>query len=231
MASRSTSYLPSLLLCHWHAMRSTSGAACTSESLTSSRVRSNTPLHRCVGDCTSPETCINGGCVESCSGCAADCTTVVADEAQSVLRYHTEWHTCFGSQGCSSSPEPEQRGQQWLAFHRQMEMDFNYWREQKTPAQDPAGSAAGFNSGKIEKVVWCENVELAHGMPCPFGETDYGVTVSAGQLLCPAPVNLVGVLRHVSATLSTPRYCFQQTCCAPRILTRFVLACIVPLCC
>ena len=81
----------------------------------------------------------------------SDCCTSIPDTpgSQTVREMHVRWHQCFGNVGASDGDNPPARGQRWYAFHRQIEFDFNRWREGFLP--------------KIESLQWCQGMILPEG--------------------------------------------------------------------
>ncbi|HEX5758586.1 MAG TPA: vWA domain-containing protein [Thermoanaerobaculia bacterium] len=94
-----------------------------------------------------------------------DCCTSIPAPAgsQSVLEMHSAWHECFGSVGDSDGDNPPLRGNRWYAFHRQIEHDYNIWRESGNFCNPTAGSPQGC---KIESVIWCPDMALTYGFDC-----------------------------------------------------------------
>ncbi len=91
------------------------------------------------------------------------CATVPAAGAQTVREMHDVWHQCFGNIGdTSDGNNPPQRGNRWYAFHRQIEADFNLWREGLT-CNPMMGQFLGC---KIESVDWCPSMQLRWGFTC-----------------------------------------------------------------
>lgn len=91
------------------------------------------------------------------------CATVPAAGAQTVREMHHVWHQCFGSIGDTSDGDnPPQRGNRWYAFHRQIEADFNLWRETLT-CNPLMGQFLGC---KIESLDWCPGMQLPWGFTC-----------------------------------------------------------------
>lgn len=91
------------------------------------------------------------------------CTSVPAAGAQTVREMHAIWHQCFGAIGdvCDGN-NPPQRGNRWYAFHRQIEADYNLWR-QSFACNPMNGQYLGC---KIESVDWCPNMQLRFGYVC-----------------------------------------------------------------
>ncbi len=92
------------------------------------------------------------------------CTTIPASSPQTVLQMHSIWHNCFGAIGdvCDGN-NPPQRGQRWYAFHRQIEADYNLWREAGNFCNPTSGLPQGC---KIEAVDWCPGMTLPYGYVC-----------------------------------------------------------------
>jgi hypothetical protein len=76
---------------------------------------------------------------------------------------HSVWHDCFGAIGDNDGDNPPLRGNRWYAFHRQLENDYNLWRESGNFCNPTAMSPQGC---KIESVDWCPNMQLPYGFDC-----------------------------------------------------------------
>ncbi len=103
----------------------------------------------------------NGDCHDDLD--LSDCCTTIPGGPQSVLQMHSAWHSCFGAIGDSDGDNPPMRGNRWYAFHRQIEHDYNLWRESGNFCNPTAGSPQGC---KIESVDWCPNMLLPYGFDC-----------------------------------------------------------------
>ena len=81
----------------------------------------------------------------------SDCCVSTADPSvtQTIGAMHNKWHQCLGNIGTSFSPPPPGRGQRWAAFHRQLERDFNEYREPTWP--------------KIDSLEWCPGMNMPYG--------------------------------------------------------------------
>jgi hypothetical protein len=137
----------------------------------------NVPL-LCVqqGDLTTPcqwdpdndgdEECHEDGDTSDC------CTTVPAASSQTVRQMHAIWHNCFGAVGdLVDGSNPPQRGQRWYAFHRQIENDYNIWREAGNLC-NPTGAAP--QGCKIESADWCPGMLLTYGYNCSAAASGTG---------------------------------------------------------
>jgi hypothetical protein len=129
---------------------------------------------------TAPIRCVEQGDLSTaCSwdgdchddGDLSDCCTSIPGPAQSVLQMHSAWHACFGSIGDSDGNNPPMRGNRWYAFHRQIEIDYNLWRESGNFCNPTAGSPQGC---KIESVDWCPNMLLPYGFNCDLASAGTG---------------------------------------------------------
>ncbi len=121
---------------------------------------------------TAPIECVEQG--DLATGCSwdgdchddavlSDCCTTIPGPAQSVLQMHSAWHNCFGAIGDGDGDNPPMRGNRWYAFHRQIEHDYNIWRESGNFCNPTAGSPQGC---KIESVQWCPGMLLPYGFDC-----------------------------------------------------------------
>ncbi|HSE64095.1 MAG TPA: vWA domain-containing protein [Thermoanaerobaculia bacterium] len=145
----------------------------------------STPL-RCVqqGDLTTPcswdPDCHEDGDTSDC------CTTVPASSPQTVREMHEIWHKCFGNIGDQQdASNPPQRGQRWYAFHRQIEIEYNLWRESGNFCDPTAAAPQGC---KIESVDWCPNMPLPYGYSCnaaASGTPCGGSGARANNVPCP----------------------------------------------
>ena len=103
-----------------------------------------------TASCTYDETCNNDADPSDCCMAVADPSAV-----QTIGEMHIIWHTCLGNvafpnPGPPTGPAPPGRGLRWYAFHRQMEWDFNEFRE-------------GVFLPKLESLEWCPNMNMPHG--------------------------------------------------------------------
>ncbi|MEM9555216.1 MAG: vWA domain-containing protein [Acidobacteriota bacterium] len=116
-------------------------------------VNAKVPL-KCVqmGDPTLPCSWSTGG--ETCNTDfnPSDCCMAVHDPGatQTIGEMHVAWHDCLGNVGTAASPPPPNRGLRWYAFHRQLEWDFNEYRE-------------GVALPKLESLEWCPGMNMPHG--------------------------------------------------------------------
>ncbi len=96
-----------------------------------------------------------------------DCCMAVHDPGatQTIGEMHVAWHTCLGDVGTDASPPPPNRGLRWYAFHRQLESDFNVYRE-------------GLGFDKIDSLQWCP------GMNMPYGHFGAGMMPGTHPLGC-----------------------------------------------
>jgi hypothetical protein len=101
-----------------------------------------------------------------------DCCMAVHDPTvtQTIGEMHVKWHQCLGAVGTSSSPPPPNRGLRWFAFHRQLESDFNVYRE-------------GLALGKIDSLEWCPSMVM------PYGHFGAGWAPGAHPLGCGTGIN------------------------------------------
>lgn len=129
---------------------------------------------KCVqmGDLTTPCTW-NPSCNTDLD--PSDCCVAVHDPAatQTIGEMHVEWHSCLGNVGTSHSPPPPNRGLRWYGFHRQLESDFNEYRE-------------GLGFTKIDSLEWCP------GMNMPYGHFGAGLAPGAHPLGCGTGINRPG---------------------------------------
>ena len=97
----------------------------------------------------------------------SDCCMAIPDPTatQTIGEMHVAWHACLGNVGTSSSPPPPNRGLRWFAFHRQLESDFNVYRE-------------GLGIDKIDSLEWCP------GMNMPYGHFGGGLSLGDHPLNC-----------------------------------------------
>ena len=126
------------------------------------------------------ETGANGNVQEDCheDGVLDDCCTSIPGTAgsQTVREMHTQWHACFGAVGdLVDGSNPPNRGNRWYAFHRQIEHDYNLWRESGNWCDPTAALPQGC---KIESLQWCPDMQLPYGFSCnlaaPAGCGDAG---------------------------------------------------------
>jgi len=82
----------------------------------------------------------------------SDCCMAVHDPTatQTIGEMHIAWHNCLGNTGSQASTPPPNRGLRWYAFHRQLESDFNVFRE-------------GEGLGKIDSLEWCPDMVMPYG--------------------------------------------------------------------
>lgn len=129
---------------------------------------------KCVqmGDLTTPCTW-NPGC--NTDNDPSDCCVAVHDPTvtQTIGEMHVKWHQCLGNVGTTQSPPPPNRGLRWYAFHRQLEADFNEYRE-------------GLGLDKIDSLEWCP------GMNMPYGHFGAGLAPGTHPLGCGTGINRPG---------------------------------------
>ncbi len=97
------------------------------------------------------------------------CASVPApDRRDTILVNHTRWHDCFGNtapisrgmmDGAILSPPPG-RGARWLAFHRQLEFDFDLFREASFGCNPMSRLGDGCF---IETLDWRRNMVFPYG--------------------------------------------------------------------
>jgi len=102
-----------------------------------------------IGDPTAPCSW-NGFC--NTDSDPSDCCMAVHDPmaTQTIGEMHVAWHDCLGSVGTPASPPPPNRGLRWFGFHRQLEWDFNEYRET-------------MGLGKIDSLEWCPDMNMPYG--------------------------------------------------------------------
>jgi hypothetical protein len=130
---------------------------------------------------------ISGQFREECheDGDPSDCCVAIpGPPGQSVRQMHHAWHSCFGPVGdLCDGDSPPQRGNRWYAFHRQIEADYNLWR-QGFACNPMMGQYLGC---KIESFQWCPDMTLQFGYDCddaaPAGCGDPGER--AANVACP----------------------------------------------
>ncbi len=104
------------------------------------------------------EDCHEDGNLDDC------CISIPAAGPQTVREMHAIWHDCFGAVGdVIDGSSPPNRGNRWYSFHRQIEHDYNLWREAGNFCNPTAGMPQGC---KIESFQWCPGMQLTYGWDC-----------------------------------------------------------------